>query len=244
MKPLLINSLCVLLLCATVQAGSAFNVGYAEVLSEYVDHASMVNYSGLSNDRKNLDTFIQSLEKIPPEVSNGWKEADWIAFWINAYNARTLQVIIDHYPVSKRRKLLYPKNSIRQIPGAWDKLTFPILGKDRTLHEIEHEILRKQFNESRIHMALVCAAKGCPKLRNEPYSGESLDEQLADQARDFFTRPDRFQIDGKYARISPILKWFKDDFRSVPAFIQKYSGQDIAGLKIKYLPYDWALNEQ
>jgi hypothetical protein len=204
---------------------------YAQVLKNYVDDDGMVNYAALSKDREPLDQYIQSLEN--PETQ-GWSEQDWIAFWINAYNARTLQVIIDHYPTE----------GIRKIRGAWTKLKVPILGKERTLDEIEHKILRKQYAEPRIHMALVCAAKSCPTLRPEPYVASRLDEQLADQSRDFLSHPDRFRIEGEIARISPIFKWFKKDFNSVSGFIRQYSGQDISGLKIKYQPYDWSLNEQ
>lgn len=204
---------------------------YEAVLKTYVDKNGMVNYAGLQQNRAGLDTYIQSLEKPDTE---GWNEQDWIAFWINAYNARTLQVIIDHYPTE----------GIRKIRGAWTKLKVPILGKERTLDEIEHKILRKEFNEPRIHMALVCAARSCPKLRNEPYTGARLDEQLADQSRDFLSRPDRFRIEDSTARISQIFKWFKKDFESVPEFIRIYSGQDISKLKIKYQHYDWSLNEQ
>jgi hypothetical protein len=204
---------------------------YAQVLKNYVDDEGMVNYAALSNDREPLDQYIQSLES--PETQ-GWSDQDWIAFWINAYNARTLQVIIDHYPTE----------GIRKIRGAWTKLEAPILGKERTLDEIEHQILRKQYVEPRIHMALVCAAKSCPKLRNEPYVGRRLDEQLADQSRDFLSHPDRFRIEGKNVRISPIFKWFKKDFASVPAFLSQYSGKDVSTLKIKYQPYDWSLNKQ
>ena len=223
MKSLLASLLC--LVAGTIRAD------YAEVLSRYVDGSGMVDYAALSKNRKPLDDYIQSLEH--PSTA-GWGEQDWIAFWINAYNARTLQVVIDHYPVE----------GIKKIPGAWKKLKAPILGKERTLDEIEHGILRKEYSEPRIHMALVCAARSCPKLRNEPYAGQRLNEQLADQSRDFLSHPDRFKVDGKVVRISPIFKWFKKDFGSVPGFLSQYSGQDVAGLKIKYQHYDWSLNKQ
>ena len=204
---------------------------YARVLMRYVDDEGMVDYAALSSDRKPLDEYIQSLET---PATEGWGDRDWIAFWINAYNARTLQVIIDHYPVE----------GIKKIPGQWTRLKAPIFGKARTLDEIEHQILRKNFREPRIHMALVCAAKSCPKLRNEPYEAERLNEQLDDQSRDFLSQSDRFRVEGNYMRISPIFKWFKKDFDSVPDFISRYSGQDVSGLKIKYQRYDWSLNEQ
>jgi len=221
----------ILLLSCLIAIACSVQADYAEVLAEFVDDNGRVNYAGLSKNRKALDDYINS---IASPVTDGWGEPDWIAFWINAYNARTLQVIVDHYPTE----------GIRKIPGAWTKLTVLILGKERTLDEIEHKILRKDYNEPRIHMALVCAANSCPKLRNEPYVAGRLDEQLTDQSRDFLSRPDRFRIEGKMARISPIFKWFKEDFDSVPGFIRRYSGQDISGLKIKYQHYDWALNEQ
>ena len=223
MKTLLLSILTAI--ACTVQAD------YAEVLEKYVDDGGMVNYAGLSKDRTELDGYIKSLEN---PVTDGWDEQDWITFWVNAYNARTLQVIIDHYPTE----------GIRTIPGAWTKLTAPILGEERTLDDIEHKILRKKYKEPRIHMALVCAAKSCPKLRNEPYVASRLNDQLSDQSRDFLSHSDRLKIDGKTVRISPIFKWFKKDFDSVTDFIAQYSEEDISGLKIKYQHYDWALNEQ
>jgi hypothetical protein len=221
---ILLSSLLLIAACS-VQAG------YEEVLAAYVDSNGMVDYSALSRNRTSLDQYIASLEH---PATTGWSEQDWIAFWINAYNARTLQVIIDHYPVP----------SIKKIRGAWSRLKFPVLGEERTLDDIEHSILRKQFHEPRIHMALVCAARSCPKLRNEAYKGKHLHEQLSEQSRDFLSRPDRFVIEGEHARISPIFKWFKRDFDSVPEFIFRYSGVDISGMKIKYQSYDWSLNEQ
>ncbi len=220
--------LALILLLATAFAARA---DYAAVLSEHVDEHGMVNYAALKAARAPLDAYVRTLEN--PDAT-GWVEADWIAFWINAYNARTLQVIIDHYPTE----------GIREIRGAWTRLKVPVLGEDRTLDEIEHEILRKEFQEPRIHMALVCAARSCPKLRNEPYVGARLEQQLTDQSRDFLARPDRFRVEGDTAYVSRIFKWFKKDFDSVPAFIQTYSGRDVFNLKIKYQAYDWSLNEQ
>mgnify|MGYP001823553073 CR=1 FL=1 len=181
-----------LLFSLLILAAISVKADYASVLEEYVDVNGMVDYAGLQANREPLDAYIRSLAQ--PDT-DGWSEQEWIAFWINAYNARTLQVVIDHYPIENTR-WLQPKDGIRQISGAWDKLTAPILEKDRTLDEIEHDILRKEYNEPRIHMALVCAARSCPKLRNEPYVGEMLDEQLADQSRDFLSHPDRFEVRG------------------------------------------------
>src|SRR3990172_4988462 len=113
---------------------------YAHVLRTYIDDRGMVDYKNLQQGR----------------------DKKRIAFWINSYNALTLEAILNHYPIrpSVLKSLVYPQNSIRQIPGVWDELQFSVVGRAVTLNQIEHEFLRKEFNEPRIHFALVCASKG------------------------------------------------------------------------------------
>lgn len=244
---------------------------YADVLSTYVNDEGMVDYRGLQSNRATLDRFVASMARLDPKVYEAWNEKKKIAFWINAYNSLTLRVIIDHYPIKKGGFLSgirFPKNSIRQIPGVWDKIEHTVMGRQMTLDVIEHETLRKQFNEPRIHMALVCAAMGCPSLRNEPYTGERLDAQLEDQSRRFLRNPAKFRIDrgSNAVRLSSIFKWFGGDFgkkyqtkefqqanasvRPVLEFVSRHaSDQDAQYLKkqqyrIEYLNYDWTLNEQ
>ena len=122
----------------------------------------------------------------------------------------------------------------------------PLFGKTTTLNTLEHKIIRPQYKDPRTHMALVCAAKGCPILRSEAYTAETLDAQLDDQSRRYLATEAGLVIDRKKgtASISAIFKWYGGDFASVPAFIEKYSDQSIDGLKIKYLGYDWSLNEK
>ena len=139
-----------------------------------------------------------------------------IAFWINAYNSLTLVAIIDHYPIKPTvvRSLVVPQNSILQIPGVWTKLKFPMMGGEVTLDSIEHENLRPNFNEPRIHMALVCAAMGCPRLLNRPYDAHELDSQLDNQTMIFLSNPKKFRIDkeSNSVYLSSIFKWFGEDF--------------------------------
>jgi len=139
---------------------------YAKALTSYVDDKGMVDYRGLKADHAALDDFTASIAHLDPKVYEGWSERQKIAFWINVYNALTLKAIIDHYPIqaSYLKSLIYPQNSIRQIPGVWDKLSFPVMGRNMTLDHIEHAMLRAGFDEPRIHVALVCGAKGCPPL--------------------------------------------------------------------------------
>ena len=231
----------------------------------------MVNYGELKTHPENLNVFLSRAEGLEEGVYDGWTEKQKTAFWINMYNALTLKAIIDHYPIksSWKASLAYPKNSIRQVPGVWDKMKFRVMGREMTLDNIEHDTLRKRFNEPRIHVALVCAAMGCPALRNEPYTEGKLDAQLDDQARRFLKDPEKLRIARDEGRIylSSIFKWFGEDFiktygtderfsgkgkaeRSVLNFIGNHLDENekeylITGkYSIKYLDYDWSLNEQ
>lgn len=244
---------------------------YADVLSTYVNDKGMVDYRGLQSNRAILDRYAASMARLDPKVYEAWSEKQKIAFWINAYNSLTLRVIIDHYPIKSGGFLSgirFPKNSIRQIPGVWDKIEHAVMGRKMTLDAIEHETLRKQFDEPRIHVALVCAAMGCPPLRNEPYTGDRLDDQLEDQSRKFLRNPKKFRIDrgSNTVYLSSIFEWFGGDFsnqyqtngfsqadasaRPVLEFISRHVGDgDSQYLKkhkyrIDYLDYDWSLNEQ
>jgi Protein of unknown function, DUF547 len=245
---------------------------YRAVLAAFVDSQGMVHYQALKANRQRLDMFAAALGTLTSAVYSNWSEKDQIAFWINAYNALTLEAIITHYPIraSLFRSALFPQNSIQQIPGVWDKLQFEVGGQKLALDHIEHQILRKQFNEPRIHMALVCAGKGCPPLRNEPYIGDRLDEQFTDQTKKFLAQQDKFRIDRSKGRVylSPIFDWFGGDFlktyggkatpkagrdteeKAVLNFIAAHleaSDRDYlstANYRVVYLDYDWSLNEQ
>ena len=243
---------------------------YDSVLKTFVNEKAMVDYRELKAQRKKLDAFAAAMGKLNSDNYDKWSEKDKITFWLNAYNALTLKAIIDNYPIKSSffRSRIYPKNSIRQIPGVWEKIKFEVR-TSVTLNQIEHEILRVKFDEPRIHMAMVCAAMGCPPLRNEPYVGYKLDEQLDDQTRRFLGDSAKFKIDRgeNILYLSTIFKWFSSDFvkkygpgknigkhdkkeSAVLNFVANYltdAQKDyvLAGkFKIKYLKYDWSLNEQ
>lgn len=250
----------------------AFNFeSYAAVLERFVDDEGMVDYEGLKADGGALADLLEAMAALDRGTFDLWSDDAKVAFWINAYNALTLDAIIDHYPIKASfvRSLRYPKNSIRQIPGVWDKLEWTVMGRKMTLDDIEHETLRADFNEPRIHVALVCAAMGCPPLRNEPYVGERLDKQLDDQAGKFFSNPAKLRVDRDAGRLylSPIFDWFGEDFvktygtdekfewygeveRAVVNFVSRYLSKDDGEylesreLSIRHLDYDWSLNQQ
>jgi hypothetical protein len=244
---------------------------YDRTLKSYVDDSGLVNYRGLKADSRDLDRFLGELAGFDVSSYDRGASVDQIAFWINAYNACTLKAIVDHFPIKPSivRSFRYPQNSIRQIAGVWDRLTFTVMGRQVTLDEIEHDTLRKRFNEPRIHMALVCAAMGCPPLRNQPFQGSQLAAQLDDQTRRFLGDPGKFRIDRTESAVylSPIFKWFGADFvktygppapfphlgevdSAVLAFIGRYVSLpereflERSEYAIQYLDYDWSLNEK
>ncbi len=250
---------------------SIFYEEYAAILETYVDDSGMVNYRELKKNNDRLEVAYNALAKLHEAKYNQWSESEIIAFLINTYNFLTLKVIVDNYPVKSSffSSLRFPKNSIRQISGVWDEIKFTVMEQKMTLDHIEHDILRKQFNEPRIHIALVCAAMGCPPLRNEPYSANKLDNQFEDQSRRFINDSSKFMIDKQknHIYLSSIFKWFGEDFiqryGTNDAFrdhdeneraVLNYFAQFLSPLEydflltesydISYLDYDWSLNEQ
>jgi hypothetical protein len=267
-----------MLICATngvhavEETGRAFSYDdYEAVLKHHVDDKGMVNYKKLKTSPQKLNAFVAAMSTVQLKSYEKWNRKEQITLWLNAYNALTIKAIVDNYPIKSSffRSRIYPKNSIRQIPGVWSKIKFNVMGQDVTLGHIEHEILRKKFDEPRIHMAMVCAAMGCPSLLNKPYIAKTLDEQLEGRTRRFLVNPAKFRIDHKagVVYLSPIFKWFKDDFvgkyapeknisrhgKEVSAVLNFIAGHlekpdrdyILAGnFRIKYLKYDWSLNEQ
>ena len=244
------------------EATGAFDYAdYAAVLAKHVDGDGLVSYPALKADAKELDGFLDRLAAVELAEFDEWLDADRIALFLNAYNAITLKAIIGHYPIKADglSAWRFPANSIRQIDGVWDRMKWTIAGRRVALEDIEHRVLRRQFNEPRIHMALVCASLGCPILRDEPYEGARLDDQLADQTRRFLRRPEAFRVDRDRRRVhlSPIFDWFEKDFArygegsaGVLSFVAMHVADDDAAwlrdnkVRIKFQDYDWSLNEQ
>ncbi len=194
------------------------------------------------------------------------------AYWINAYNALTLKAILDHYPIKPGgfiARARFPKNSIRQIADVWDTPMLRLAGKMRMLNEIEHEILRKQYHDPRLHFVLVCASIGCPLLEENAFTAADLEARLDQAARNFLNNPDKLRIDlaSNTLYLSSIFDWFGEDFQSTGAgdppfknyksdengvirFVLKYASAETKDFirrqhpKIEYLDYDWSLNEQ
>jgi len=262
---------CLILLFFSTTAYANFDVTlYAKVLTTFVNDEGLVDYATLKKERAQLDDFVTQLTSLEVSVYETWSKEDKVAFWINAYNALMLQSIVNHYPIRKRFSLgLFFPIGVRHIGGVFSRSQHKILGESMSLDRIEHVVLRKQFQDPRVHLALVCAAKGCPRLLREPYLGAKLGQQFTEQAHHFFNNPLKFyqDKDRKIIWVSSIFSWFEDDFaketkeasafagknkkqRAVVQFISTYLPKADWQLlqdpkaQVRYLPYDWALNDQ
>jgi len=218
---------------------------FDQVLRTYVSDGR-VAYGKLAADRAGLDGYLASLAAVEPAELEGFTREQAMAFWINAYNAATLRLIIDHRPAV----------GIRDIDGAWDRITFDLAGEKLTLNHVEHEILRKRYPDPRLHMVLVCAAKSCPKLASHAFTADTLEQRLDEAARAFARDTTRNRYEGGVLYVSRIFEWYGGDF--VPRFAPDGDDKDairgffahyldepaLAGsdTEIRYLDYDWSLN--
>ncbi len=204
------------------------------LVKKHVSAKGNVSYKGFQKDASALEKYLDQLSKNAP--SSKWSKNETLAYWINAYNAYTVKLILDNYPTS----------SIKNISSPWDKKFIVIEGKKYSLGNIEHDILRK-MNEPRIHFAINCASYSCPNLLNAAYEASTIDAQLTTAAKSFLADDSKNSITASKVTISMIFKWFSGDFKtegSLIAFLNKYSTTTInANAKVKYKSYNWTLNE-
>lgn len=228
------------------------HAAWTTVLARYVRDGG-VDYAGLKRSGgPALDSYLRSLESVCRGHYDSWTNEQKLAFWINAYNAYTVKLILNHYPLTSIR-------SIGLLPGAAFRESFiplrSLRGKVLSLNDIEHEILRREFREPRIHFAINCASKSCPELRSEAYRAATLDAQLTQAARGFVQDPtkNRFDAESRTLRLSSIFDWFREDFersaRTLPAFVARYAEPATASaltsgstVRVEFLDYDWSLN--
>lgn len=248
-----LNSLLLLFITASCQGSDLGEQGtnppsheiWSKLLKKHVSEDGQVNYKGFIRDKDHLEKYLDLLSANPPDKDE-WSENEQLAYWINAYNAFTVKLIADNYPVESIQDL-HPTLMIPGINTVWHKKFFKIGGKEASLDEIEHRILRKQFDESRIHFAINCASFSCPVLRNEAYQADKLDRQLNEQAIRFINDPGRNKIRSGQVEISKIFSWFRRDFTkngSLIDFLNRHSKVKISSnAKISYMDYDWSLNE-
>lgn len=203
-----------------------------------------VDYAGLKKDPAGLGAWLAAAAKVDETDFKGRPRDQRLAFLINLYNAATLRLILDHYPIASIRKI----GPVWDPNKAWKLPVVNVFGRSVTLNQVEHEMIRPVYREPRAHFALVCAAKGCPPLRSEAYDGARLNAQLDDQARTFLFQKAKNDAGraGETAYLSPIFKWYIEDFggskKSVLNFVKRWLPvEDV--WTVEWTEYDWALNE-
>ena len=229
------------------------------VLGVFVDERGRVDYASLKANPGDLKAYVRSLEQVSPESHSKRfsTRADRLAYWINAYNALVLHGVLDAYPVKSVRE-------IKWAHGFFNRTSHTVGGKQYTLNHIEHEIIRKRFADPRIHAAINCASIGCPRLPQQAFQPETLDRELDAAIRFFVREPRNVRIDREAGALylSEIFKWFEGDFTGW--YRSAYGGEEAslaqyvmvylidedrayleqqAGVHVRFIPYDWALND-
>jgi hypothetical protein len=190
--------------------------GYGRLLRIFADENGMVGYEALGRDREMLRSTIADIGSIRQRTFAQLGREGQIALLINAYNLFAIDIVVSNWPIRRNwlTGWLYPGNSIRQLAGAFDDVQHQLLGALYTLDDIERGMLLERYGDPRIHMALVCASKGCPPLRSTPYTADSLDAQLDMQVKRFLASPQNFLIDrnGAEVQLSELFDWYADDW--------------------------------
>jgi hypothetical protein len=232
-----------------VSAGTFDHSKLDQALKKYVDDKGLVDYNSIAKDRG----FSEYMESLQTARVEGFSRDGQLAFWINAYNAVTIDKVI-------KKK---PKKSVREtfIPGVWTATKFftsrehIVAGKRLSQDDIEHEILRKQFKDPRIHFAIICASMGCPPLPRIAYTEGNVQTRLEEETRKYLNSPRGTRIDRpeNTLHVSKLFDWFGSDFvnksGSSLAFMQPYLHEEVRIFlerdpMISYLEYNWALNAQ
>lgn len=224
------------------------------VLETYVDEQGMVDYAGLQENRaEHFDPYLDQLAEANPEALTSDEE---LAFWINAYNALALDLIIEHYPVESIWEPTPGETMETTEENPFEIPVGTVAGKSYTLDEVEHNEIDDTFDDPRFHFAIVCAAMSCPPLRMEAYTGQQIDDQLHDQAVQFIREhPDnRLEPTDGTVHVSTVFEWFKHDFGGDEAGIQRYIASYVDGdlqqrleqaaFDVAFTEYDWTLNSQ
>lgn len=210
------------------------HIPWDALLKDYVSSTGSVDYLSWKNDTEGLESYIYALEQRTPTTN--WSKESKLAYWINAYNAVTVKLILDNYPLK----------SIRDLEDPWDRKLFSTGDSEYSLNQIEHEILRK-MDEPRIHFAINCASISCPKLQKDAFFAHSMEKQLEKATYEFLNDETRNVISEDLLLLSKVFQWFEKDFGDLKQkiqFVDKYTVVKVSlNAKVRYVAYDWNLNE-
>ena len=245
---------------------------YGEILKAYVQEDGSVDYAALDRHRLELKTLLMRLDELDPNADRDWSRQEKLAFWINAYNVKMLEIITRNYPIQSSwwLRLTWPPSDIRHIKGIWTDYKFIVMDEEFTLAEVEQRLFHRTFDDPRIYLAILYAARSGPPLRREPYRGAGLDRQLDEQVRRFLASPQGLRIDRRnmVVRLSALFKpsWRGKEFagrfgtdrkfknrdpetRAVLNFLAGYLPRDdvnfleVENYTIEYMNFDWRLND-
>ncbi len=203
-----------------------------DLLQKYVSNTGKVDYKSFKSDENQLVAYCKDLAANP--IASNWSREEKMAYWINAYNAFTIKLILDNYPIA----------SIMDLDGGkpWDRKWIKLGEKTYSLNQIENEILRPKFKDARIHFAVNCAAKSCPPLLNQAWTATNLESNFQKQTKSFINNGSYNHIKESGAKVSKIFDWYGQDFGDLKGFINRYSTTKVIG-SIEFMEYDWGLNE-
>ena len=199
-----------------------------------------------SSGHKALKDYVKALSGVPVATLT---RNEQFAYWTNLYNAVTIDIVLDHYPVSSIKKIKFGRFF---VSGPWDEKLVTVAGIKLSLNDIEHKILRGLFKDNRVHYAVNCASIGCPNLRQSAFTGAGLETVLDDAARSYIGHPRGVRVDGRRVTVSKIYQWFKVDFgssdKNILNHIRKYASPELiaklTGINSIYdTEYDWSLND-
>ncbi|RMG11099.1 MAG: DUF547 domain-containing protein [Deltaproteobacteria bacterium] len=223
----------------------ALHAPFSELLARYVAHGR-VDYPGLARERAQLDAYLTALESVDGATLQKASRSARIAYWINAYNALMLRLVLDAWPV--RKVLDIPSGDAKSL---FDRPLFhsKARGEVLSLDAIEHQILRKELKDPRIHFAIVCGARSCPPLRSEAYLGRELSRQLQDQIHHFLVLGQGARLQGGTLYLSKIFEWFAEDFggdtrRWILPHLPPSLRKRALRARVAYAEYDWTVNAQ
>lgn len=256
----------------TYVSANAFHEKAASILKSCVNNEDMVNYREMQRRLLDLDKLLDEFDSLDLTEYRQWSPDDKKAFWINIYNLQKIKIVTDNYPIQPPRILrgLWGPDDLRHIENEISNYKFIVMGEEFNFKKIEDQLFRKEFHDARIFLTLTDACLSSPPLRNEPYSGDSLNEQVNEQAKKFLSHPLAFKIDREKGRVylSALFEPgrygkefleeystdkdfgdFAPDVRAVLNFVSKYISDKNASFleagkySVSYMTYDWTIND-
>jgi hypothetical protein len=218
---------------------------WSALLAKYVTRDGHVDYAGLLDDEDKLDAYLQTLRKTVPDEQK-WTPGEQEAYWLNAYNAATVYLVLQYYPIASLSEIKV--KSLKGNKSAWEVPSVTVGSRQYSLNQIEREVLRAKFKDPRVHFALASGAESAPPLLNEAYDGARLNQQLDGQVRLFLGSAKYNQLTPGHLLLSGLFDWYSVEFgegKELIEWLNRYSPVAIAPTAtVEFLPFNWALNDR